>query len=514
MTDKWNIALYLRVSAEEEGDEKESSSILNQRILLRMFAAKVFEGQDIEVSEFADDGYSGTTLCRPAMERLLKQSRNGKVDCIMVKDFSRFSRDYIEMGAYLEQIFPFLGIRFISVNDHYDSSQYTGKLPELDKVFQYLVNDLYAKDISAKVKTSLAAKKGNGQYANGSTPFGYRKSPCDSQILVPVEPEAGLVRRVFCMAADGYSSTRIARQFNQEGVKTPVEYQIARGITSRKPKGTEFLWEDSMICRILKNEFYTGDLVYGKYETEAVGKKAVRKPEEQWKRFKNHHKAIIDRETYELAQKSRGRKGKALGRKKHPLTGKMVCGFCGKNMKLRHTRHPYFYCPTRYKTDSPCCIKKVSAEGMEELVLCLLWREAVRQADMDGILRFLTERWREQEKEDMDRRERLPKEMKRIQEEKARAYRRYREKELTESGYRKEESRLQKEEQRLLKDLGTGEERMSGQKPISETAMEASPRPECGGADLFVRKIVVQQDSRVELTWNFHRKSVRHLFNT
>mgnify|MGYP003515621496 FL=1 len=147
------IALYMRLSMEDKENEEESNSILNQRLLLRRFVLDKFADVKTEVMEFVDDGYSGTNFDRPSVKELLENAKEAKIDCIIVKDFSRFSRDYIEMGAYLEQIFPFLGIRFISVNDHYDSNDYIGKSAGMDTSFKYLVNDLYAKDISVKVKS-------------------------------------------------------------------------------------------------------------------------------------------------------------------------------------------------------------------------------------------------------------------------------------------------------------------------------------------------------------------------
>lgn len=366
------IALYMRLSMEDKENEEESNSILNQRLLLRRFVLDKFADVKTEVMEFVDDGYSGTNFDRPSVKELLENAKEAKIDCIIVKDFSRFSRDYIEMGAYLEQIFPFLGIRFISVNDHYDSNDYIGKSAGMDTAFKYLVNDLYAKDISVKVKSTLEMKREKGIYANGSTPFGYMKSKEDCHLLEPVEPEAGIIRRIFQMTLEGYSSSKIAKLFNEEGVMTPMEYKIKRGITMMKPKGNRFLWDGSTICQMLRNDFYAGDWVYGKYETNAVGGKARLKPRSEWKIYYNHHEAIIDRETFKMVQQSRGRKKSVQKREKHPLTGKIVCGCCGKNLKIEHSLNPYFFCATRYKTDSPECVKKVNVMFIEQMILYML----------------------------------------------------------------------------------------------------------------------------------------------
>lgn len=230
---------------------------------------------------------------------LLDKVRNGQIDCVVVKDLSRFSRDYIELGSYLEQIFPFAGVRFIAMNDGYDSEHYKGAVAGLDISFKNLMNDLYCKDISMKVKSALKIKKEKGIYANGSCPFGYCKDPEDRHKLLIDEEEAAIVRRIFQMALDGVSSYKIAKRFNAEGVKTPIEHKMERGIASRTPKGGQFEWNGSTIYQMLKNATYVGDMVYDKYETPEVSGKARLKPRSEWKIFKNHHEAIIDRDTFE-----------------------------------------------------------------------------------------------------------------------------------------------------------------------------------------------------------------------
>ena len=161
------------MSKEDDWNTQESNSISYQNLLLRGYIERNFE--NYEILEFVDDGYSGTSMDRPAMQELLAAARQKKVDCIIVKDFSRFARDYVETGSYVEQIFPFLGIRFISVNDHYDSEAVTKKTIGMNLAFKTLVNDLYSKDLSVKVTSSLHSKKERGIYCSGNCPFGYRK---------------------------------------------------------------------------------------------------------------------------------------------------------------------------------------------------------------------------------------------------------------------------------------------------------------------------------------------------
>ena len=157
------IAIYMRLSQDDGDFDVESNSIINQRLLLRSYVAKHFE--DYELLEFQDDGYSGVNLERPGVSEMLGKVKRGEIDCIIVKDLSRFSRDYIETGSYLEQIFPFARVRFIAVNDGYDSADYRGDVAGMSTAFKNLMNDLYCKDISVKVKASLRVKKEKGIYA-------------------------------------------------------------------------------------------------------------------------------------------------------------------------------------------------------------------------------------------------------------------------------------------------------------------------------------------------------------
>lgn len=512
MMEELKIALYMRLSLEDDGEGDESNSISNQRILLRNFVAEKFTGQAYKVREFVDDGYSGTNFERPAVTELLNDVRDGKINCVIVKDFSRFSRDYIEMGTYLEQIFPFLDVRFIAVNDRYDSRDFSGRTAGMSNAFKYLVNDLYAKDISVKVKSTLDMKKEKGVYANGSTPFGYQKSPEDCHQLVPVEPEAGIVRRIFRLTMEGYSSSQIAKKLNEEGVKTPIEYKMARGITRMNPKGSRFIWDDSTICQMLRNDFYAGDYVYGKYETAEVGGKPKLKPRNEWKIIRNHHTPIIDREIFERIQESRGREKSAQKRKKHPLTGKIICGHCGKTLKIEHAMNPYFFCGTQYKTESPECAYQVNAMFMEQVVLYALQQEMVRQVDVAEIQKKMGEILREKYEKLLQERERILDAEKRIQKEKLEMYERYKEKKITGEKYLDARERLDESVDTVLKERKEIEEQIQRiESELGEIEADSDKvwrnvkitELNQNVADTFIEEIRVWDERKVEIVWRF-----------
>lgn len=352
------IALYMRLSKEDTCLQQESNSIYYQRTMLKEYTSKHFK--EYQLLEFVDDGYSATNFNRPSVAKLLEYARMKLVDCIIVKDFSRFSRDYIELGSYIEQIFPFMGIRFISVNDHYDSEKTQGGIGTLDVSFKFLLYDLYSKDLSIKVKTALNARKEEGKYISANSPFGYEKGKQDRHRLFIKEDEAVVVRKIFDMALSGYTCVQIARQFNKEGVKTPKQF---------KAKDNKILeWHSSTICHILKNEIYVGDIVYEKYYKKEVGGKSYLKPRSEWKIYHNHHEPIISRQVFDRVQKNiKGTKIYETN-KKHPLTGKLLCN-CGKKLQLKKGANGYFRCPYIYVTTHVDCIRKISLKYLEEYIL-------------------------------------------------------------------------------------------------------------------------------------------------
>ena len=304
------IGIYLRLSKEDELCHEESNSITMQRILLLDYVREHFP--DAEIMEFSDDGYSGTNFDRPGVQELLEKVKNGEIGCIIVKDFSRFARDYIELGSYLEQIFPFMGVRFISVNDGYDSDLYNGNPADMDVNFKNLLCDLYSRDLSVKIKSSFQAARESGKFIGAAPPFGYRKDPDDRHRFVIEEDEAAVVRRIFRMYADGMSSVEIAGILNREGVKTPAQVWMEKGIRASKPRNGIFLWRSAGIVYMLENRSYVGDLVQGTTESRGIGERSrwVMDPD-RWIIFENHHEGIVDRELFGKVQgRIRSRKRK------------------------------------------------------------------------------------------------------------------------------------------------------------------------------------------------------------
>lgn len=218
------IALYLRLSVDEANTD-ESNSITNQRHLLNNYLNQSAEFQTYERLEFVDDGYSGTSLNRLAFQRLMTGVKSGEIRRIIVKDLSRFMRDYLELGNYLENIFPFLGVRFIAINDQYDSLTSNNGL-ETDVSFRNLLNDFYAKDVSEKVKSAMNTMKRSGKNMSWLPPFGYLKDPEDRFKIVIDEEVAPIVRWIFRLCIGGMGIFRIANLLNDEQTITPAERKM------------------------------------------------------------------------------------------------------------------------------------------------------------------------------------------------------------------------------------------------------------------------------------------------
>jgi len=252
----FNAALYVRIS-KDDGDKAESDSIINQKELIKDFIRSMPE---IHLcSERVDDGFSGVDFLRPDFEAMMDDIRAGKINCVIVKDLSRFGRNYIEVGKYLENIFPFLGVRFISVNDQFDSAKKRTDAEELILPFKNLINDAYSRDLSVKIRSQLLVKRKNGDYIGNFAVYGYTKSPENKNRLVVDEYASSVVRDIFRWKLEGLSGQAIANRLNAKGELSPMEYKRYCGLnfsTSFKvnPKA---LWTPITVNRILSNPVWS-----------------------------------------------------------------------------------------------------------------------------------------------------------------------------------------------------------------------------------------------------------------
>jgi len=342
-----NIAIYLRISVLEKGNLRHTEDTINsQRNIIKNFIFNDQELKKANIEEFIDEGYSGSTTSRPGLDKLLLKVRQQKINCIIVKDMSRFMRNYIEMGDYLENIFPFMGVRFIAVNDGYDSSNEVQNGTELDVQFKNLLNDYYSRDISEKMTTALLVAKKQGKYTSGTPPYGYLKDPEDNYKLIVDEKVADNVRYIFQLLLEGHTLNETAKILNNESVITArARRQELKGYDSYANRWEstveQTIWSASMVRRILKNETYTGTFVFNKStKSKLDGGKVIYHPEEEWIRIYDNHEAIISKETFDKAGKAlksrhrnsiRGSKSKY---KNSPLATFVRCNKCGYKIRF------------------------------------------------------------------------------------------------------------------------------------------------------------------------------------
>lgn len=376
----YHAAIYVRLS-KEDGDvatvgKRESNSISNQKDLIKNFLK---DKKDIVVvSERVDDGYSGSNFERPAFQMMLEDIKKGIVDCVVVKDLSRFGREYIDAGKYIERLFPALGVRFIAVNDHYDSLEGKSQADEIVIPFKNLINDAYCRDISIKIRSHLEVKRKNGEYIGAFTPYGYQKDSDNKNKLVIDAYAAGIVKEIYRMKLSGMSQTAIANALNKQGVLSPMEYKHSLGIRIQDNFKTheQAEWSAMSVKRILENEVYTGTLVQGKRTTpNHKVKKLMKKPETDWVRIEKNHEAIVSEREFALVQRLLGidTRTSPNEEKVYPLSGLVVCGDCGAMMIKRDVPaggkvYAYYIC-SRHAATKACAAHRIPMGKLEETVL-------------------------------------------------------------------------------------------------------------------------------------------------
>ena len=369
----FRTALYARLSIMDTRDRKDSESLQTQIDYLCGYIAK---HPDLELYDcYRDNGETGTNFERPGFQRMMEDVKAGRVDCIIVKDLSRFGRDYIVVGDYLEQIFPFLDVRFIAINDSYDSKDHKyGSAGLIDVSFRNVIYDLYSKDLSEKVRSTKKQLAEKGYCVAPYAFFGYQKAPGNKHTLLVDEDAAAVVRRVFDLFISGLSTTEIARKFNAEGVLTPLQRKRLQAV-SRKwncVDQNKNYWTSSIVRKILDDERYTGKAIYGKTTRKKVGSSRVKAvTEDQWTVVDGAFPAIITQEIFDTA--------KSLGRSFHlGTTGKSArifyrktrCGHCGLAMERLQSSHPCYVCRTdRYKPDIGCPQDRIGEKELEQAVL-------------------------------------------------------------------------------------------------------------------------------------------------
>lgn len=516
------LACYLRIS-DEDFDLKqnvlkdESTSISAQRRLIHSYIETKPELVQMNIREFLDDGYSGTNFERPAIQEIFQLVSENRISAIIVKDMSRFGRNYIETGCYIEQVFPMLGIRFIAINDSFDSSEYIGNTPGLEMAFKNVIYDYYSKDLSAKVKSIKKIQQQRGDFVAAKPPYGYIISPADRHKL-EVDPEsAEVVKDIFRLTLLGWKPVKIAQWLNEQLIPTPAQrlhklYGFQCGGFTDEQLMSVF-WKPGQITKILQDETMTGATVNNRVQVKGIGsRKFKRQNTEDNVVVRDTHEAIVDRETFlQAAAIIRNRKTvRTDNRKKNEnlFYQKIYCGHCGCRLKhdvhIRNSRiDATYYCPhARPSGGGICDLHSIKDELLKEQVLRPLQVQVQLILDKQMPL----------PKSDKERLQSRLRTISRLLEQNKgkvpRLYESYRTGNLSREQFVKQKEAISSANNELDSERSELEEKLyaieSAQKKTeSESLLEITRLKTLtqNAVDLFVDKIVVNSSDSIEITW-------------
>ena len=384
---KYYTAPYYRIS-NDDGDlavlgKGESNSISNQRSLIEDY---VKDKPDIILcEERIDDGFSGVNFERPAFKQMLEDVKAGKINCIIVKDLSRFGRNYIEVGRFIQKIFPCLGVRFIAINDNYDSVESNSMDDQFMLPFKNLMNDSYSRDLSVKIRSQFAVKRKKGEFVGSFTIYGYKKDTENKNHLVIDEYAAGIVRDIYRWRLEGSNNAKIAEKLNHMGVLSPAEYKRSSGLHYKTGFETtgKAQWSSVAVRRILTDQTYLGHVVQGKKTTPNYKvKKAIEKSPEEWIIVENMHDPIITRDKFDAVQRVLKMDTRTAPKQTEvdPFSGRLECADCKGNMvrklvsagrdKAGNVRkYPYYMCGNHKNDPHTCSSHMISERELEKAVL-------------------------------------------------------------------------------------------------------------------------------------------------
>lgn len=351
----FQAAVYTRASR-EDGDKTESETLANQRELIFNFLEKT---KDITLYDsYNDDNYTGTNFNRPAFQRMMADAYAGRINCIIVKDLSRLGRDYIDVGNYIQRVFPKLKIRFIAINDNIDSFKKPGY--DILMPVKNIFNEQYARDISTKIISTVRSKQHSGKFIGAFASYGYIKDPADKYHLLIDPYAASVVRKIYTLFNNGMGKISIAKQLNNEGILCPSEYKRASGqkyCNSKKLEQTNY-WTYSTVNNVLKNRMYAGDMVQHKANNSKFDYSGKDVSKDEWIIVENTHEPIIPRAMWEQTQDMLKRRGRttALSKTVSLFAGFLVCGDCGRAMsKTTKGDNVYYVCGTHKRCSSKLC---------------------------------------------------------------------------------------------------------------------------------------------------------------
>lgn len=391
---------YLRLSKEDgdvAGSETlQSNSIENQKEYIEDY---IHSKPEIKIVDFyVDDGYSGVNFDRPDFQRMLQDIKNKKIDCVIVKDLSRLGRNYIEVGRYIERLFPLLGVRFIAINDNFDSADDTAASNNIIIPFKNLINDAYCRDISIKIRSHLEVKRKRGEFIGAFAVYGYMRGKDKNKLIV--DPYAAeIVKEIFGMKMDGMSQQAIADELNSLGILSPAEYKKEQGSGYKTVFQThsKAKWTAMAVMRVLTNEIYVGTLIQGKESTPNYKVKVREKrPREEWIRIENAHEAIISRADFEIISDIIQKDTRVTAGKRAVsiYSGYLVCADCGCSMVRKKAysgsfEYVYYVCSGNKKNKDTCSSHRISENALNVAVTKTLQLHLKHLADLQESILYI-----------------------------------------------------------------------------------------------------------------------------
>lgn len=500
------IAIYLRLSSEDRDIGKnESNSIANQRQLILDYIQSNKALSECEAREFVDDGVSGARFDRMAFQEMIGQVRNGEIQIIITKDYSRLGRDYLEVGKYMECLFPLLRVRYIAVNEHYDSDNYAGKTGGMEAGIKNIINMMYSRDASKKVMSARKVLTDQGKFIGSFAPYGYVKSPEDKHKLIPDPEAAEVVRRIFTLATEGKKYKEIARILNEAGVETCLDYQKSHG--RERKHGMEIKihqWSATTVMDILYSEVYIGTIINNRIEqNQRTGYKSKRRKPEEWTVVENCHEPIVSRELYEAAHEKLDRKSQAKKVKSGNSPARLfLCGCCGHALIKRNGKYK---CPANLNPAELNCSKvRMDTEVFEKMVLTYI------RVTAESFLQDLEKKRkmkREAQGNGLDV-EVIRQKIKKLENRRFQAYDDYTREKLSREEMRNLRDKLQKEISALNEVLADREKEQAELfhvPDISEeelTVLAGLTEFNAEKIRVLVKNITLSEDGNIEIVWN------------
>ncbi|MFD1401376.1 recombinase family protein [Robinsoniella peoriensis] len=396
---RWKLGEYIRLSKEDINrgkDKDDSNSVTNQKALLDHYYQQHIDEFESVQPPYVDDGYTGTDTNRDSFQKLLSDIYAKKVNCVIVKDLSRLSRNYTDAGSLIENLFVHMNVRFISLAEDIDSYLNPDSISNLIVPITNVINDNFCYQTSKKIRQVFDMKRRNGEFIGGFAAYGYMKNPKDKNALIVDDEAAEVVKNIYEWFLDGMSKNAIVRNLNERGILCPSEYKKSKGLNYQHPSGSERpLWSAKTITDILKNRLYIGDMVQGRQRVKSYKIHTQEQvPENEWYIVENTHEPIIERPIFEKVQELLKRDTRTAPQKKklYLFSGFLRCADCGKAMSRSQVKGTvYYFCRTYKDQSKTACTKhSIKHNRLEAAVLYAIQQQVYLAVHYANTLEYIS----------------------------------------------------------------------------------------------------------------------------